>query len=230
MNYIIVDDEHIAHDIIIGYCNMMPNYNLVGQCYDGIEAIKCLRDNKVDLMFLDLNMPKLQGFDFLKTLQNPPAVIVTTAYKEHALDGYELNIVDYLLKPISLERFIRATNKLEKSNSETSKNIVVNNREESIFLRSNKDHVRIRLDSLLYIEASRNYCKVVTTEEELKVREKISDLLSLLPKESFIQVHRSFVVSVKHLNRVGRNTLQINDHSIPIGEMYRGNVAKLLGG
>jgi len=111
IRYLIIDDEHIAHDIIKGYCDMLPNMQLMEHCYDALEALDYLNSNSVDLIFLDINMPKLKGFDFLKTLSSKPKVIVTTAYKEHALEGYELEITDYLLKPFSFERFLKAVNK-----------------------------------------------------------------------------------------------------------------------
>ena len=141
MKYIIIDDEHIAHDIIKGYCDALPNLSFLGHCYDAIEAMEYLRTHKVDLIFLDLNMPKLKGFDFLKTLQNPPNVIVTTAYQEHALEGYELNIVDYLLKPFSFERFIKAINKIESKSPKSESTTTLNTKkeEQSLFLKSNKN-------------------------------------------------------------------------------------------
>ena len=111
IKYLIIDDEYIAHDIIKGYCDLLPNMQLMKNCYDALEAIEYLNNNRVDLIFLDLNMPKLKGFEFLKTLTTPPKVIVTTAYKEFALEGYELNISDYLLKPFGFERFLKAINK-----------------------------------------------------------------------------------------------------------------------
>lgn len=229
MNYIIVDDEYIAHDILIGYCNMMPDLNLVGHCYDGFEAIESLRDNNVDVVFLDLNMPKLKGFDLLKTLPNPPQVIVTTAYKEHALEGYDLNIVDYLLKPISFERFIKAVNKLEKKKPESLSNVsAVRNNERSIFLRTNKNHVQVRIDEILYVEASRNYCKVVTIDEEIMIREKISELFKVLPSELFVQVHKSFIISISHIKKIEGNRIEVNEHLIPIGSYYKSNVNSLL--
>jgi DNA-binding LytR/AlgR family response regulator len=228
MNYIIVDDEYIAHDIIKGYCDMLPHFKLVSQCYDGLEALECLRENKVELIFLDLNMPKLTGFDFLKSLPNPPQVIVTTAYKEHALEGYELNIVDYLLKPISFERFVKAINKLEKKKSEVSPITTSTKQNESIFFRSNKNHIQVKLDNILYIEALGNYSKVVTTEEDIKIREKISDLYKLLPQDLFVQVHKSYLIAINHIKRIEGNRIFINDNMIPIGKFYKRNVNILL--
>ena len=124
IKYLIIDDEYIAHDIIKGYCDLLPNMQLMKNCYDALEAIEYLNSNNVDLIFLDLNMPKLKGFEFLKTLSSPPKVIVTTAYKEFALEGYELNISDYLLKPFGFERFLKAINKTVSATNKTTQSIV----------------------------------------------------------------------------------------------------------
>ena len=226
IKYIIVDDEHIAHDIIRGYCDLMPNLSFVQDCYDAIEAIDCLRNQEVDLIFLDLNMPKLKGFDFLRTLKDPPKIIVTTAYQEHALEGYELDIVDYLLKPFSFERFVKAINKIAPP--ETVKSTVVEQKEEnSIFLKSNKKHVQVKTADILYIEARGNYINVVTTADEIQVRDKISNMLELLADTDFIQVHKSFAVAKKHIHSVEGNRIYIQDFEIPIGKMYKLNLDKL---
>lgn len=226
IKYIIVDDEHIAHDIIRGYCDLMPNLSFVQDCYDAIEAIDCLRNQEVDLIFLDLNMPKLKGFDFLRTLKDPPKIIVTTAYQEHALEGYELDIVDYLLKPFSFERFVKAINKIAPP--ETVKSTVVEHKEEnSIFLKSNKKHVQVKTGDILYIEARGNYINVVTTADEIQVRDKISNMLELLADTDFIQVHKSFAVAKKHIHSVEGNRVYIQDFEIPIGKMYKLNLDKL---
>jgi len=228
INYIIVDDEPIAHDIVKGYCDALPNLNLVQQCYDAIEAMECLRTQKIDLMFLDLNMPKLKGFEFLKTLQNPPKIIVTTAYQEHALEGYELNIVDYLLKPFSFERFVKAMNKIgNKEETTTTASIKV--KEDSLFLRSNKKIVQIKTGSILFVEAIGNYVKVVTRDKEIQVREKISHILKTLPENEFMQVHKSFVVSKKHIDEIEGNRIMMGDFIIPVGKTYKLNLNNLLG-
>ncbi|WP_442266319.1 LytR/AlgR family response regulator transcription factor [Tenacibaculum sp. ZS6-P6] len=229
-NYLIIDDEYIAHDIIKGYCDLLSNYNLVKSCYDAIEALECLKNNSVDLIFLDLNMPKLKGFDFLKTLTNPPKVIVTTAYKEYALEGYELNIVDYLLKPFSFERFVKAIQKTEVIY--TPKTVTATMPETTgdkhVIIKSNKKYYQILLDDLLYIEAVGNYCKIVTEQEELTIREKISDLLTLFPKDHILQVHKSFLVAKRKIKYVEGNRIFINDHIIPIGKVYKINVKEFL--
>ena len=232
MTYIIIDDEHIAHDIIKDYCDLLPNLEFKKHCYDAIEALGYLNENPVDLIFLDLNMPKLKGFDFLKTLANPPKVIVTTAYSEFALESYELNVVDYLLKPFSFERFLKAVNKVidsSKTNSKQSSSIKEDKKDDNkqLFLRQNKSHIKVEINDILYIEAAGNYTKVITKSQTITVREKISEMLEVLPSESFLQVHKSFAIALKHINSIEGNKIHIEDYTIPIGKLYKMNVNKL---
>lgn len=227
INYIIVDDEPIAHDIIKGYCNALPHLRFIKHCYDAIEALDCLRTTKVDLIFLDLNMPKLKGFEFLKAVQNPPNIIVTTAYKEHALEGYELNILDYLLKPFSFERFVKAINKIEPK-KEINLTATITKEEKSVFLRSNKKRIQVKTSAILFIEATGNYVKIVLQDSEIQIREKISEIIKLLPQNDFFQVHKSFIVAKNHINEIEGNRILINDFVIPIGKMYKNNLKPLL--
>lgn len=229
ITYLIIDDEYIAHDIIKGYCDLLPNMQLMKNCYDGLDAFEYLNKNEVDLIFLDLNMPKLKGFDFLKTLKKPPKVIVTTAYKEFALEGYELNISDYLLKPFGFERFLKAINKTLSSPAiQLSVSSQSNTISKRIFLRSNKKYTQVEIDTILFIEASGNYTKVITILETIIIREKISTVLELLPKEDFLQVHKSFAVAPKHIKSIEGNRIFIADHIIPIGKFFKTNVVQLL--
>ncbi|PQB06845.1 DNA-binding response regulator [Polaribacter filamentus] len=230
IKYLIIDDEPIAHDIIKGYCDMLPNMKFMADCYDAIEALDYLNKQPVDLIFLDLNMPKLKGFEFLKTLASPPKVIVTTAYNEFAIEGYELNVVDYLLKPFSFERFLSAVNKVTASTPQL-KQVRVENEQASanqLFLKQNNSHIQVDVNTILYIEASGNYTKVVTTLDTITIREKISTTLEMLPKEKFLQVHKSFVIATKHINRIDGNRIYIEDHTIPIGKLYKANLIQLL--
>lgn len=230
IKYLIIDDEPIAHDIIKGYCDMLPNMELTKHCYDALEALDYLRNASVDIIFLDLNMPKLKGFDFLKTLRNKPKVIVTTAYKEYAIEGYELEITDYLLKPFSFERFLKAVTKAteDKKKSETSIQTKVSSDEERIFLHTNKKHIQVKISEILYVQAEGNYAKVVFADKSIVIREKLSDVLQLLPTEEFIQVHKSYLVAKKHIDKIEGNRITIDKHIIPIGKLYKMNVNELL--
>ena len=230
IKYLTIDDEFIAHDIIKDYCDMLPNMQLMKHCYDAIEAIEYLNSNTVDLIFLDLNMPKLKGFDFLKTLTNAPKVIVTTAYKEFALEGYELNISDYLLKPFSFERFLKAVNKTTKviEPKPIISTTVTASKTERIFLNSNKKHIQVVVSEILYIEADGNYSKIVTLNETISIREKISNILEMLASTDFVQVHKSFAVAKQHINSIEGNRIFIKEYIIPIGKMYKMNIIKLI--
>jgi DNA-binding LytR/AlgR family response regulator len=231
MRYLIIDDEPIAHKIIMEYCEMLPHMKLQKNCYSALEGLEYLNTHQVDLIFLDINMPKLKGFEFLRTLTSPPKVIVTTAYSEFAIEGYELNVVDYLLKPFSLERFLSAINKVTSSatsrlSMERAQNIKPEGKH--IFLKQNNSHFQVAIDSILFIEASGNYTKVVTTDGIISIREKISDTIQLFSDNDFLQVHKSFAVAKKHINSVEGNRIYIGDHIVPIGKLYKTNINKLL--
>lgn len=229
IKYLIIDDEYIAHDIIKDYCDLLPSMQLMKNCYDALEAFEYLGKHSVDLIFLDLNMPGLKGFEFLRTLQNPPKVIVTTAYKEYALEGYELNISDYLLKPFGFERFLKAINKtfgspIQQQSSSNEKSAV----SKRIFVRSDKKFIQLVIDDILYLEAYGNYVKVITEGQTITIREKISELLKLLPAPDFLRVHKSFAVAVHHINSIEGNRIFIADHIVPIGKIYKNNINELL--
>ena len=229
IRYISIDDEHMAHTIIKDYASVLPNLKLMTHCYDALEALEYLSKNQVDLIFLDLNMPKLKGFDFLKTLTAPPKVIVTTAYQEHALEGYELGVVDYLLKPFSFERFVKAVNKAVTSAA--SPGAQKNNQEtqNAVFLRQNKTYVQVWIADIQYLESAGNYTKVVTTKETITVRDKISELLHTLASDTLIQVHKSFAVAKPHISKIEGNRIHLGEQVIPIGKTYKRNVIGLLG-
>ena len=229
IRYLIIDDEHIAHDIIKGYCDLLPDMQLMKSCYDALEAFEYLNRNKVELIFLDLNMPVLQGFEFLKTLNHPPKVIVTTAYQEYALEGYEHNVADYLLKPFGFERFLKAVNKA--LDSSTDRKVIPgenNTAPDRIFVESNKKHIQLEIENILYLEAAGNYVKVITTTETIIIREKFSTMLELLSANDFLQVHKSFAVAPRHIRSIEGNTILIKDNQIPVGKSYKFNVIRLL--
>jgi len=230
--YLIIDDEPIAHRIIEKYCEVLPHLEKKGNCYNAFEAMKFLNEQKVDLLFLDINMPKLSGFDFLKTLVNPPKIIVTTAYKEFALEGYELNISDYLLKPFSFERFVKAINKtisVTSTSQEVSSNSSLGNTTEtSFFLKGDKKHHQVHFDDILYIEAYGHYTKVYLEKETILSHEKISSFEDFLPKKEFLRTHKSFIVAKKKIQQIEGNRISIKEHKIPVGQTYKSNINKLL--
>lgn len=230
LKYIIIDDEPLAHEIIEEFCSMLPHVQLEKNCYNAMEAMQFLNENTVDFMFLDINMPKLKGLDFLKTLTNPPKTIITTAYKEHALEGFDLNVVDYLLKPFSFNRLVKAINKL--SSTETSKTNVkkVANDTESnrFFIKGDKKHHQIDIDRILYIEAYGNYSKIFLKDEMIVSHDKISSYEALLSNSNFLRVHKSFIVAIDKIKFIEGNRIIVEEHKIPIGQTYKANVNKLL--
>ncbi len=230
--YCIIDDEPIAHRIIEGYCAELPHLQKTGNAYSAFEASAIVTQEKVDLIFLDLKMPKMTGFEWLKTLPQPPKIIVTTAYKEFALEGYELDIIDYLLKPFSLPRFLKAVNKItasEKVDSAVSPDIS-DTQNSFFFLKGDKKHHQIHPGDILFVEAYGNYCKIYRAEEMILIHESISNLENLLPKEHFLRIHKSFLVSTDKIKLIKGNLIYLQDHKIPIGQTYRSRVNRLLSG
>lgn len=227
INYIIVDDEIAAHKNIEDYANNLSNLKLQKNCYNAFEAISFLNENTVDLIFLDINMPKLSGLDFLKTLKTPPHVIVCSAYSEYAIDGYAFNITDYLLKPFSFERFLSAINKIKQQPVVTSiQNVTTKN--ERIFLKDSKKHYQVKINDIHYLEAFGNYVKVFLDDKTIITHQTLSHFNKILPKDEFVQVHKSFIVAIQYINLIEGNLIHINTHKIPISKTYKMNVNHLL--
>lgn len=230
LKFIIIDDEPLAHEIIEEFCSMLPHIQLEKNCYNAMEAMQYLNENTVDFMFLDINMPKLRGLDFLKTLTKPPKTIITTAYKEHALEGFELNVVDYILKPFSFDRLVKAVNKI--SETQTTKPIIkeVSSTTETasrFFVKGDKKHHQIDLNRLLYIEAYGNYTKLFLKGEMIVSHEKISHYETILDSGNFLRVHKSFIVAIDKIKLIEGNLIHIESFKIPVGQTYKSSVNKL---
>ncbi len=232
IKYIIVDDENAAHDNIADYAKNLPNLVLKKHCYNAFEAIEYLNNNKVDLIFLDINMPKLSGFEFLKTLAIPPKIIVTTAYSEFAIESYELSVTDYLLKPFSFQRFIAAVNKVSEA---LSPNAVGQNKDEpvtqsasSLFLKDNKKYFKVKIEDILFAEAYGNYVKVHLPDQVLMTHQTLSTFEEALPEGQFVRTHKSYIISIDKIDLIEGNRISIKDYKIPIGKMYKLNISKLL--
>lgn len=225
--YCIIDDEPIAHRIIESYCEHLSYLQKVGNCYNAFEAMDLLNKTKVDLIFLDINMPKLSGFELLKTMANPPKVIVTSAHQEFALEGYELNILDYLLKPFSLERFLKAMSKTITPPKIKNEAPTLENKNDSFFLKGDKKIHQIHIDDILFIEAYGNYTKVYLREEMIISHEKISTLETLLPSKNFLRVHKSFIIAINKIKLIEGNRITIDKHIVPVGQTYKNNLKRL---
>ncbi len=228
---LVVDDEPPAREIIHRYIDEVPTLELAGECANAIQAFAFLQQHPVDLIFLDIRMPQLNGNDFLKTLKNPPKVIITSAYTEYALEGYELDVVDYLMKPITFERFLKAVNKaffttpykiegLNKSEDKKS--------EAFVYFRADRKMVKVMLRDILYIESMKDYIKVFTTNGTLITKQSISSVDEMLPEKEFIRVHRSYIISLNKIKTFTSELIEIESSEIPIGKLYRNEVLKML--
>ncbi|WP_412466166.1 LytR/AlgR family response regulator transcription factor [Pedobacter sp. KLB.chiD] len=220
MTAIAIDDEPIALDIIKSHASKVPFITLRETFTDAFAAITYLQHNKVDLIFLDIKMPDISGIDFLKSLSKPPMVIFTTAYTEHAVQSFELDAIDYLLKPFSLSRFLKACNKaLELFNLRSGKQV---EKPSHIFIKDGYEQIKVALDEILYIEASGNYTQIQLKSKLLSSRITINDLADLLPKTDFIRCHRTFIVAKNKISKFDRSQIWIGDKVIPIGATYGG--------
>jgi len=219
---IIADDEPIARQILENYIKEIPTLTLVASCKDAFEVMKVLQEQAVDLLFLDINMPKLSGLSLLKTLQNRPDVIITTAYPEYALEGFELSVTDYLLKPFSLERFLQAVLKVQQKTA-TQPKTVVNQHEDitqHIFVKSDKKLIKLTIDEINHIEAYGNYVKIFT-DKMLLVPQTLAGFLEKLPS-NFLRVHKSFVINFDKLKLIdGHQIVLTTNTKLPIGKAYR---------
>lgn len=230
ITYIIVDDETASHDVIKDYANNLSFLSHQKSCYNAFEAIEYLNKNSIDLIFLDINMPKLSGLDFLRTLSHPPKVIITSAYKEFALEGYELNIADYLLKPFNFSRFVKAINKIQESSSSESTTLRTTDSSDDtkIFVKEDKKYHQIKLKDILFIEAYGNYVKLHLIDKVIISHQTLISFSQNLPQDQFIRVHKSFMVSIDKIDLIQGNRIHILDHKIPIGKLYKLNISKLL--
>ncbi len=240
MNCITIDDEPLAHKVIKNYCENLSFLTIVKECHSAFDAINYLNENKVDLIFLDINMPQLKGLDFLRSLSNPPLIIITTAYQEYAMEGYELHILDYLLKPFSFERFLKAINKAQEQKKllESAQKGIdsqslntpapLTETSESIFIKGDKKIHQVALSSILYLESLGSYVKIHLENETITSLDRLTNFENRLPNGKFLRVHRSFIVSLKKINTIEGNRLRIAKVNIPIGSVYKHNLTKAI--
>jgi DNA-binding LytR/AlgR family response regulator len=231
-NCLIVDDEPIARDIVRNYCGHLPYLQVIGVSGNALEAKAILHQQKVDILFLDINMPVIDGISFLKTLKNPPQVIFTTAYKEYALDAFDLSACDYLLKPFSLERFIMAVDKAAEkllSLPLAVQETTGIQKEDFVFVKTEGKIFKILHQDLLFAEASGNYTKLVTLQNTLLPAMTFSNVEEILPRSIFLRVHRSFIINKSKIDHIEGNRVFINRIEIPIGGNYKDLFLKQLG-
>lgn len=223
---IIVEDEPLAAKVLSDYVSQVPFLELTATFKDAILATEYLRENIVDLIFLDIHLPKLKGMAFLKTLTDPPEVIITTAYHQYAVEGFSMNVTDYLLKPIEFERFLVAVNKVKAAQGE-KQNTTEGQEKDFIFLNVQKKKVKILFSEIVYIESQREYIKIITTKKEYISKMSTHEIEALLPPNLFKRIHRSFIVSVTRIESYTAESVEVNGISIPIGRGYRDVIENL---
>ena len=228
---LVVDDEPPAREIIRRYIEQVPTLELVGECANAIQALTFLQQQSIDLVFLDIRMPQLNGNDFLKTLKNPPKIIFTTAFSEYALEGYDLDVVDYLLKPIPFDRFLKAVNKASQGaveKPEVSFQQEDKKNESFVYFRADRKMVKVTLHDILYVESMKDYVKIVTRNGTIITKQSITSVQAMLPEKEFVRNHRSFIVAMRHIKSFTSEIIEINDTEIPIGKLFRNEVLKAL--
>lgn len=224
---IIIEDEPLAVKVLADYVSQVPFLELKGTFRDAILATDYLREHAVDLLFLDIHLPKLKGMAFLKTLTHPPAVIITTAYHQYAVEGFNLNVTDYLLKPFEFERFLVAVNKVKTPEKEGPKFNESREVKEYLFLNVQKKKVKILFSEIVYIESQREYIRIVTTKNEYLSKMSTHEMEALLPANDFRRIHRSFIISVSKIESYTAEMVEVNGVSVPIGRGYRESIENL---
>lgn len=230
---LVVDDEPLARQVIKRYIDLVPALLFAGECGNAMDAMMKLQEDRIDLLFLDIRMPQLNGNEFLRVLKNPPRVIFTTAYSDYALEGYELDVLDYLMKPIRFDRFLKAVSKLTPE-----AHAVANGGDEArpsatdsfVFFRVDRKMQQVLLKDILYIESMKDYLKVVTEKKTLITKQPLSTVEAMLPASGFLRIHRSYIVALAKIHSFNHELVEIGDTEIPIGSLYRSEVRKRLGG
>jgi DNA-binding LytR/AlgR family response regulator len=230
---LVIDDEPPARDMLKQYIAGVESLELAGACSNAIEAINFLKDHPVDILFLDIQMPQLLGTNFIRTLKSPPKVIFTTAYRKYAVEGFELDAVDYILKPISLERFLKAVNKVLQTNIHVANpngDIKENHSETNRFLyfRVDRKMVKVLLSEILFIEGLKDYVKIFLVGKTIITKHVLSTLEEMLPSEEFLRIHRSYIVAINKIDSYNSDSIEIDKKELPIGRLFKHDVSRIL--
>lgn len=224
---LIVDDEPLAREVIENYLSQLNNFELVASCKNAIEANERLNEHNIDLMFLDINMPQISGIEFLESLKNPPSIIFTTAHSEHAVKAYELDVIDYLLKPIPMDRFLKATNKFLERQSPPQES-----EEDFFFVKADKKLVKIHFEEVFYIEGLKDYVIIRKEEKRVVTLQTMKSLEKRLPSHIFMRIHRSYIVNINKIKAVVGNSVEILERGqvkhIPVGKNYRDDLLEII--
>ena len=225
----IIDDESVARDIIEAHVSKLPNITIVGSFSNAIDALNCLRDHVIDLVFLDINMPEISGISFAKAINKNTKIIFTTAYRDYAVEGFELQAVDYLLKPISFDRLLKAVNTyFDIHYSADHKELNISEHHEFMFVRADRRMVKMDFDSIVYIESYSDYLKIHLVNEIIVTRETISAIEAKLPSNKFLRIHRSYIIALKNITSFTHEEIVINNKSLSISRSYKKDVLNVL--
>jgi two-component system, LytTR family, response regulator len=230
---IIADDEPLAREVISKYVTRIPSLQLVGECSNAVQVIESIQQQEIDLIFLDIQMPEISGTDLIRILKNAPYIIITTAFQEYSLEGYELDVVDYLLKPIKFERFLKAVTKVfrlsgEGATSPASQEKLEPQEDAYLYFRTDRKTVKVMLNEILYVEGMGNYVKVFTEGGMIITKNSMTTVETMLSETLFIRVHRSFIVSKTKIKSFSGEVIAVGKIEIPIGKLYKNNVIKML--
>ncbi|GAA4464711.1 LytTR family DNA-binding domain-containing protein [Nemorincola caseinilytica] len=230
LNCVITDDEPIAQEILEEYVRMIPGLNLVAKCRNAMETLHVMRNNTVDILFMDIHMPGISGLDFIRSLKERPAIIFTTAYPNYAIDGYDVDAIDYLLKPISIDRFLRAVNKVyERAAGATETEVRHPTANKTFFfIRSNTDLVKIEYDSILYIEGLENYVRIHCDNRNVISFSTMKNMEDILSQHGFLRIHRSYIINLQRVTSVQSHSFRIGTTELTVGKSYRKAVAEVL--
>jgi DNA-binding LytR/AlgR family response regulator len=220
---LIVEDEPIARDILCTYISRVGKLDIVGQFGNAISAGAFLREHPVDLLFLDIKMPRMSGLELLRDLPRKPKVVIVSAYRDYALDAFDLDVVDYLLKPVTFERFLKAVERATSSGTRPA--ATVNQDRQFLYVKENKQVIKVFLDQILYLESQRDYVRIrLSGHEDVTTRQTISYYADLLPEERFVRVHRSFIVPIDKITAIESARLHVGKHILPIGRQFKSNI------
>ncbi len=236
MNCLAIDDEPLALNVIKEFCGKVSFVNLLATCSNAVDAIKILNEQKVDLLLIDINMPHISGLEFIKTLVNPPLIIFTTAYSEHALEGFELDAVDYLVKPIPFERFLKALNKAQelyglrtqRNQGNQAQHVPEEHTPKHMMVKVEYSMVKIDFKDIKYIEGVKDYLKIVLSGKSVLTKSTMKNIEDKLPSKQFIRVHKSYIVSLQNIEKIERNRIIYGDKYVPIGDMYKDDFYRVL--
>jgi DNA-binding LytR/AlgR family response regulator len=227
---IIVEDEPLAQQVIENHLQRTTKFELVAVCNNATEALEILKSREVDLIFLDIRLPGMSGLNFLKQLRTPPLIILTTAYPNYALESYEFNVIDYLLKPISFERFLKAINKIIDNRLFSNINAGTNDSfSDHIFIKSGNKFFKVKFSEIIYIQGMRDYLKIHTADYKLVTHQTMNDIEKTIPSKMFLRVHKSYIAAILHIKVIYGNSIEIDNTTIPIGESYKNAVMNLIG-